>query len=63
MALARALVLAPAVLLLDEPLAELDLDGMTTVSRQLGALNGTTVVLTSPVVPPDDLATHVHTLG
>jgi len=63
MVLARAAVLEPRVLLLDEPLTELDEAGAGSVTAVLAGLAGTTVVLTSPLSLTEGLATRVHELG
>ncbi len=47
-ALARALVLEPELLLIDEPMADLDAHAAQLVSTQLSALQGTTLVIASP---------------
>ncbi len=56
-ALARALAIEPKLLLLDEPLADLDDDGAGRVLEVLEELSGTTVVIASPTSPPDRLVT------
>lgn len=56
-ALARALAVEPGLLLLDEPLADLDNDGVARVLEVLGELSETTVVVASPTSPPDGLVT------
>lgn len=47
-ALARAFVLKPELLLIDEPMADLDAKAAELVSTQLSALQNTTLVIASP---------------
>ena len=55
-ALARACVLQPRLLLLDEPLAELDDDSIQCVRDALRQLTGTAIVITSPTTLADGFA-------
>ena len=54
-ALARALAIQPRLLLLDEPLAEIDEEGVETIRRVLGQLETTAIVIASPVGLPDGM--------
>ena len=54
-ALARACILKPQLLLLDEPLAELDVDGATCLRIALDSLEDSAVVIASPTRVPDEL--------
>ncbi len=54
-ALARALAIRPQLLLLDEPLAEIDEAGVETIRRVLGQLETTAIVIASPVGLPDGM--------
>lgn len=54
-ALARACVLRPKLLLLDEPLADLDLSGVECLQQMLAELRESTVLITSPTPLPPDL--------
>lgn len=59
-ALARALVLEPRLLLLDEPFSDLDAAGIEAVTHVLRELPATTLVLSSHVDLPDSLVTRAH---
>lgn len=54
-ALARAFALQPQVLLLDEPFADLDQEGIDIVCRAISASSSCTVLIASPVPLPDAL--------
>ena len=56
-ALARALAIQPQLLLLDEPLADLDGDGVEAVCRVLAELPDVTMLIASPTPLPDNLCT------
>jgi len=57
-ALARACVLSPKLLLLDEPLADLDEAGIEAVRLALAKLNDSTIVIASPTTLPDGPGAH-----
>ena len=61
-ALARALAIRPMILLLDEPLADLDEQGSETVSSILNALDDVTVLIASPTDLPHGLTTRTYTI-
>ena len=52
-ALARALVIKPRLHLLDEPLAEIDDEGVQAIEMALAQLPDTTIVVASPIGLPD----------
>ena len=54
-ALARALALEPGLLLLDEPLAEIDEAGVRLIGGVLAGLKHTAIVIASPVELPEGL--------
>lgn len=54
-ALARAAILQPKLLLLDEPLADLDESGINCVRQLLLRLTVSTILIASPTMLPDEL--------
>ena len=62
-ALARALAMRPQLLLLDEPLADLDEEAQSIVCKVLSELADTTLLVASPVALPAGLAEKNFTLG
>jgi len=62
-ALARALAMQPQLLLLDEPLADLDDDASAIVCQTLSQLADTTIVIASPIDLPAELVDQVVTIS
>ena len=54
-ALGRTLILAPKLLLLDEPFADMDDPGIEAICETLGTLEDSTIVIASPTSLPDKL--------
>ncbi len=61
-ALARAFVLDPVLLLLDEPLSDLDAAGSEILKQALAHVEGMTILMTSPKGETADLAQRTVTL-
>lgn len=56
-ALARAFILQPQLLLLDEPFADMDKDGVALVRRAIDNAIDCTIVIASPQKVPEELVT------
>ena len=63
LALARAMILQPPLLLLDEPLADLDHDGTAAVSTALDELSESTILIASPTTLPPGLTSRDYHIG
>jgi len=61
-ALARAMILQPQLLLLDEPLADMDEAGAIAVAAALDKLPESTILVASPSPLPHGLTSREHTL-
>jgi len=61
-ALARAFATGADLLLLDEPLADLDEAGIELVGRAISAASDATILITSPVPLPGDVNARIHKL-
>ena len=62
-ALARAMILRPRLLLLDEPLADMDTQGADAVLAALDELKDCTMLITSPTKPLPGLTTRDYSLA
>ncbi|MBA61364.1 MAG: hypothetical protein CMJ76_03270 [Planctomycetaceae bacterium] len=62
-ALGRTMILSPALLLLDEPFADMDSPGINATSNYLNSLRDTTILISSPSPLPEmPLLTRVITM-
>ncbi len=61
-ALAQAMILRPRLLLLDEPLADLDEEGAVVVLNALNQLEQCTILIASPKISDQGLTTRVYQL-
>jgi energy-coupling factor transporter ATP-binding protein EcfA2 len=63
LALARAFAIGAELLLLDEPLADLDQEGIDTVCRAISKASRSTILISSPVPLPDELTVQTYRIG